>query len=117
MTADAAALFRFAQVEVPWPLGPPDFIAAIPKQDIPATGTVDYRYVDAGYIGPAWHFAMLDIPFRILVPCVVSLLLIAILQLILTRRAKPGLTVREHAIPRDWHPPVGRDRDADRGAR
>jgi hypothetical protein len=24
MTADAAALFRFAQVEVPWPLGPPD---------------------------------------------------------------------------------------------
>src|ERR1700739_4016958 len=46
---------------------------------------VDYRYVDAAYIGPAWHFAMLDIPFRILVPCVVSLLLIAILQLILTR--------------------------------
>jgi hypothetical protein len=24
MTADAAALFRFAQIEVPWPLGPPD---------------------------------------------------------------------------------------------
>jgi branched-chain amino acid transport system permease protein len=46
---------------------------------------VDYRYVDAAYIGPAWHFAMLDIPFRILVPCVVSLLLITILQLILTR--------------------------------
>jgi branched-chain amino acid transport system permease protein len=46
---------------------------------------VDYRYVDASYIGPAWHFAMLDIPFRILVPCVVSLLLIATLQLILTR--------------------------------
>jgi branched-chain amino acid transport system permease protein len=46
---------------------------------------VDYRYVEAGYIGPAWHFAMLDIPFRILVPCVVSLLLIATLQLILTR--------------------------------
>ncbi len=46
---------------------------------------VDYRYVDAAYIGPAWHFAMLDIPFRILVPCVVSLVLIAILQLVLTR--------------------------------
>src|SRR5580704_17283859 len=46
---------------------------------------VDYRYVEAGYIGPAWHFAMLDIPFRILVPCVVSLLLIAVLQLFLTR--------------------------------
>ena len=37
---------------------------------------VDYRYVDAPYIGPAWHFAMLDIPFRILVPFLVSLLLI-----------------------------------------
>src|SRR6202789_1971190 len=36
---------------------------------------VDYRYVDAPYIGPACHFQMLDIPFRILVPCVVSLLL------------------------------------------
>jgi branched-chain amino acid transport system permease protein len=46
---------------------------------------VDYRYVEAPYIGPAWHFAMLDIPFRILVPCVFSLLLIAVLQLFLTR--------------------------------
>jgi branched-chain amino acid transport system permease protein len=46
---------------------------------------VDYRYVDAPYIGPAWHFAMLDIPMRILVPCLVSLLLITVLQLILTR--------------------------------
>jgi branched-chain amino acid transport system permease protein len=46
---------------------------------------VDYRYVDASYIGPAWHYAMLDIPFRILVPCVFSLLLIAVLQLFLTR--------------------------------
>jgi branched-chain amino acid transport system permease protein len=46
---------------------------------------VDYRYVDAPYIGPAWHFAMLDIPFRILVPCLVSLLMIAVLQLFLTR--------------------------------
>src|SRR3984885_13157509 len=46
---------------------------------------VDYRYVDASYSGPSWHFAMLDLPLRILVPCLVSLLLIAILQLILTR--------------------------------
>jgi branched-chain amino acid transport system permease protein len=46
---------------------------------------VDYRYVDASYIGPSWHFAMLDIPFRILVPCLVSLLLIAALQIFLTR--------------------------------
>ena len=46
---------------------------------------VDYRYVEASYIGPAWHFHMLDIPMRILVPFLVSLLLIAVLQLFLTR--------------------------------
>jgi branched-chain amino acid transport system permease protein len=46
---------------------------------------VDYRYVDAFYSGPSWHFGMLDVPFRILVPCLVSLLLIAVLQLFLTR--------------------------------
>jgi branched-chain amino acid transport system permease protein len=46
---------------------------------------VDYRYVEAPYIGPTWHFGFVDIPLRILVPCLVSLLLIACLQLLLTR--------------------------------
>lgn len=46
---------------------------------------VDYRYVDARYIGPSWHFAMLDLPLRILVPCLVSLALTAGLQIFLTR--------------------------------
>src|ERR1700677_1642513 len=46
---------------------------------------VDYRYVEAPYIGPTLHFAFLDIPLRILVPSLVSLLLIAVLQLLLTR--------------------------------
>jgi branched-chain amino acid transport system permease protein len=46
---------------------------------------VDYRYVEAPYIGPTWHMGFVDIPLRILVPCVVSLLLIASLQLVLTR--------------------------------
>jgi branched-chain amino acid transport system permease protein len=46
---------------------------------------VDYRYVEAPYIGPSWHFAQLDIPLRILVPCLVSLLLTAGLQIFLTR--------------------------------
>ncbi|HXW49954.1 MAG TPA: branched-chain amino acid ABC transporter permease [Xanthobacteraceae bacterium] len=46
---------------------------------------VDYRYVDARYIGPSWHFGMLDIPLRILVPYLVSLLLMAALQIFLTR--------------------------------
>ncbi|HUZ33144.1 MAG TPA: branched-chain amino acid ABC transporter permease [Xanthobacteraceae bacterium] len=46
---------------------------------------VDYRYVEAPYIGPTWHFGFVDLPLRILVPCLVSLLLIAGLQLTLTR--------------------------------
>jgi branched-chain amino acid transport system permease protein len=46
---------------------------------------VDYRYVEAAYIGPTWHFGAIDIPLRILVPCVVSLILIGALQLFLSR--------------------------------
>ena len=46
---------------------------------------VDYRYVEAPYIGPTWHFGFVDIPLRILVPSLVSLLMIAVLQLVLTR--------------------------------
>ncbi|HXL67018.1 MAG TPA: branched-chain amino acid ABC transporter permease [Xanthobacteraceae bacterium] len=46
---------------------------------------VDYRYVEAAYIGPTLHFGAIDIPLRILVPCVVSLLLIGALQLLLKR--------------------------------
>ncbi len=46
---------------------------------------VDYRYVNAPYIGPSLHFGYVDIPLRILVPCLVSLLMIACLQLLLTR--------------------------------
>jgi branched-chain amino acid transport system permease protein len=46
---------------------------------------VDYRYVNAPYIGQTWHLGSVDIPLRILVPCVVSLLMIAALQLALTR--------------------------------
>jgi len=46
---------------------------------------VDYRYVNAAYIGPTWHLGVVEIPLRLLVPCVVGLLLIAALQLTLTR--------------------------------
>ncbi len=46
---------------------------------------VDYRYVNAPYIGPSWHFADFDVPLRILVPFLVSLLLIAAMQIVLTR--------------------------------
>src|SRR6201997_387651 len=46
---------------------------------------VDYRYVEAPYIGPTWNLGVIGMPLRMLVPCVVSLLLIAGLQLVLTR--------------------------------
>ena len=46
---------------------------------------VDYRYAEAAYIGPALHFSFIDLPYRMLVPCVVSLVLFAALQLYLMR--------------------------------
>jgi branched-chain amino acid transport system permease protein len=46
---------------------------------------VDYRYVEAAYIGPTLHFGFVDLPLRIMVPCVASLIMIAALQLVLTR--------------------------------
>jgi branched-chain amino acid transport system permease protein len=44
---------------------------------------VDYRYVEAAYIGPTLHVGFVDLPLRMLVPCLVSLLLIVVLQLYL----------------------------------
>jgi branched-chain amino acid transport system permease protein len=46
---------------------------------------VDYRYVEASYIGPTLHLGFVDFPLRMLVPCLVALLLFATLQLFLSR--------------------------------
>jgi hypothetical protein len=46
---------------------------------------VDYRYAEAGYIGPALRFAFVDLPYRMLIPCVISLLMLVVLQLYLSR--------------------------------
>jgi branched-chain amino acid transport system permease protein len=46
---------------------------------------VDYRYVQAPYIGPTWRIGFADFPLRMLVPCVVSVVLVIALQLYLTR--------------------------------
>jgi branched-chain amino acid transport system permease protein len=46
---------------------------------------VDYRYVDAPYIGPTLRFAFVDLPYRLLVPCVLSLAMIVVLQAYLSR--------------------------------
>jgi branched-chain amino acid transport system permease protein len=46
---------------------------------------VDYRYVQAGYIGPTWRIGFVDFPLRMLVPCVISLLMMGALQMFLSR--------------------------------
>jgi branched-chain amino acid transport system permease protein len=45
---------------------------------------VDYRYVNAAYIGPTLHAGNVDLPLRMLIPALVSILLIVVLQLYLT---------------------------------
>jgi len=46
---------------------------------------VDYRYVQAGYIDHTLRFGFFDLPLRMLVPCVISLIMLAMLQLYLSR--------------------------------
>src|SRR5260370_31082738 len=46
---------------------------------------VDYRYVQAGYAQQSWHIGIIDLPLRMLVPCLMSLAMLAVLQLFLTR--------------------------------
>src|SRR5580692_1015429 len=45
---------------------------------------VDYRLVDAPYIGPSLHFGVIELPLRLLVPCIVSLALVGVLQLFMS---------------------------------
>ena len=45
---------------------------------------VDYRLVYAPYIGPSLHLGVVDLPLRLLVPCIVSMVLIGILQLFMS---------------------------------
>ncbi len=46
---------------------------------------VDYRLVQAPYIGPSLHLGVIELPLRLLVPCLVSLFLIGLLQMFLSR--------------------------------
>src|SRR3984957_559648 len=45
---------------------------------------VDYRYVAAPYIGPSLHWGVVDLPLRMLVPCLVSLAMFIGLQIFLS---------------------------------
>jgi len=46
---------------------------------------VDYRYVEAWYIGPTLRLGFIDLPLRMLVPCVLALVMLAGLQIYLSR--------------------------------
>ncbi len=46
---------------------------------------VDYRYVEAAYIGPSIHLGLIEMPWRMVVPCLVALALFAALELFVTR--------------------------------
>jgi branched-chain amino acid transport system permease protein len=46
---------------------------------------VDYRYVSASYTDHAYRFGQFSIPMRMLIPCVLSLIMLALLQVFLTR--------------------------------
>jgi branched-chain amino acid transport system permease protein len=46
---------------------------------------VDYRYVDAAYIGPTLRLGFVDMPLRYVVPCFLALLMLVLLQLFLAR--------------------------------
>ncbi|MGH7210559.1 MAG: branched-chain amino acid ABC transporter permease, partial [Acetobacteraceae bacterium] len=46
---------------------------------------VDYRLVQAPYIGATLHFGVIEVPLRLLVPCVMSLVLIGLMQIFLSR--------------------------------
>jgi branched-chain amino acid transport system permease protein len=46
---------------------------------------VDYRYVQAGYIEKTLRFGFFDLPLRMLVPFLISMLLLGSLQMFLTR--------------------------------
>jgi branched-chain amino acid transport system permease protein len=46
---------------------------------------VDYRFVTAPYIGPAFHFWHLEVPLRMLVPFAAALVMVAVLHVYLGR--------------------------------
>src|SRR5262249_31244270 len=57
---------------------------------------VDYRYVEAPYIGPNLRLGTIDLPLRMLVPCVAALILFGALQLLVSR------TIPVRAIRSGW---------------
>src|SRR5260370_20508213 len=63
---------------------------------------VDYRYVEAPYIGPSWHIGVMDFPLRMLVPCIAALAMFAALELYLSHtfigRAISAVAQAQHSF-------------------
>jgi branched-chain amino acid transport system permease protein len=63
---------------------------------------VDYRYVKAAYIGPSIHIGLIDMPLRMLVPCLAALALFGVLELFVSRtflgRAVMGVSQDQLAL-------------------
>ena len=51
---------------------------------------VDYRYVEAAYIGPSLHLGIIDLPLRMLVPCMAALVLVRRLAVCSSRAPSPA---------------------------
>src|SRR5262249_46036434 len=60
----------------------------------------DYRFVEASYIGPNLHLGLVDLPLRMLVPCLVSLLMLVVLHVFLGRTVigRAILAVSQHRL-------------------
>src|SRR5262249_52913215 len=65
---------------------------------------VDYRYVEAPYIGPSWRLGVMDFPLRMLVPCVVALALF--LSYSVAGRATPAVAQAQLALRLMGPPPT-----------
>jgi branched-chain amino acid transport system permease protein len=63
---------------------------------------VDYRYVQAPYIDTTLHFGFVDVPLRMLVPCVISLIMVGGLMVYLSKtftgRAIMAVSQDQHAL-------------------
>ena len=57
----------------------------VPEVSLILVFGVDYRYVEAAYIGPSIHIGLVDLPLRMLVPCMAALALFGAIELFITR--------------------------------
>src|SRR5258708_13223131 len=62
---------------------------------------VDYRYVSASYVDMTYSLGLIHLPMRMAVPCLMSLLMLGLLQLFVTRTflGRPIMAVAQAHVP------------------